>query len=114
MEQFKREASMINIDRNQPVKLQRIDELRWYAVSAESSDFMNELSDRVYEFDQQLQATLRERYGDENLRKTVPEWHKLVGSTPEDHEADPQAKEFIAKEVERFVSEMETKWGLVH
>jgi GH35 family endo-1,4-beta-xylanase len=94
--------------------LQRIDALRWYAVEAESNHFMEELSDKIYEFDQNLQVALNDRYGDRDLRKMVPEWHKLVGSTVEDHDVNPEAKKYIADEVERFVSEMETKWELIH
>lgn len=105
---------MVNIDRNQPLMFQRIDELRLYALQAESNDFMYELDDGIVKFDQDLQTTLRDRFGDENLRRMVSEWHKLVGSTPEDHETSPEVKTYIAAEVERFVSEMETKWGLVH
>lgn len=105
---------MEHFDPSKAAMLSRIDALRWFAVEAESDSFMNELSDKIYEFDQTLQGTLRDRFGDENLRKMVPEWHKLVGSTPEDHDANPEAKQYIAGEVERFVSEMETKWELRH
>ena len=105
---------MFNVDPSKGPRLKRIEDLRWFALDAESSDYMDELSEKICEFDQQLQVALSQRYGNGELRKMVPEWHKLVGSTPEDHDVNPEAKQFIVEEVERFVTEMETKWGLLH
>jgi len=105
-----REMFVLNIEIDPTSMFGRIDRLRIFVLDSE--DMMNELSDDIFYFDAELQLALKEQYADEYLRKTVPEWHKLVGSTPEDHEANPEAKKFIAQRVEQFVSEMETKLGL--
>ena len=102
---------MFDVESKREVIFERIDNLRLSALNHERA-FINELSDEIYTFDQKLQQSLETQFGDANLRKMVPEWHKLVGSTPEDHGADPGAKGYITEQVERFVSEMESKWGL--
>ncbi len=114
MEQYKKEVVMKHFEADTALMLERINSLRLYALNQESHDYLNNLSDKIFAFDQDLQVTLRERYGDENLRKMVPEWHKLVGSTVEDHEANPEAKQFVVDEIKRFVEEMEEEWELVN
>jgi len=88
----------------------RIDRLRSASFDVEKR--LEELSEMVYNFDQELQTALAERFGDKDLRKTVPEWHKLVGSTPEDHNPDNPVRDFIVNAVESFVSDAEEQWGI--
>lgn len=90
----------------------RIDGLRLYALKQPGREFRRQLEADIVSFDTELKLELKRRGHDEKLRKFVPEWHKLVGSTPELHPLDDSVRGFIVAEVERLVLQIETLWGL--
>jgi hypothetical protein len=90
----------------------RIDALRMYAFDDSTLCLQDELDTAIISLDQELQKELGKRFGNADLRKLVPEWHKLVGSTPELHELDENVASFIRGKVEAFVEAQEKKWGM--
>ncbi len=93
-------------------RFERIDGLRWFAINAESPDFLSLLSDKIVAFEEMLVEKLTQRFGDKNVRKAVPEWHKLVGSTPELHDVDPEIADFVIQEIIRFITSVEEEWSI--
>ncbi|MEN9921007.1 MAG: hypothetical protein RL538_900 [Candidatus Parcubacteria bacterium] len=90
----------------------RIDALRMHAFEAPTLELQDELDVGIIALDQELQREIAERFGDGNLRRYVPEWHKLVGSTPERHDVADEIRDLVTGKVARFVEEQEQKWGL--
>lgn len=90
----------------------RIDALRMHAYEDKTLYLMDELNTAIISLDEELKQELGERFGDANLRKYVPEWHKLVGSTPEFHDLDKEIVDLIRTKVEAFVEAQEKKWGM--
>ncbi len=90
----------------------RIDALRSYAISCDTRERQYELDSAICTFDAELKLQLEYMGVGELARKCVPEWHKLVGSTPEEFPIDIRVKEHIVGEVERLVLELEANWGL--
>jgi hypothetical protein len=72
----------------------------------------DELNTAIVELDGVLKREMKEVYGDENFRRHVPEWHKLIGSTPENHDMPEEARAVVVRKIECLVEAFEIKWGL--
>jgi hypothetical protein len=86
---------------------ERIDAMRLHVFGLTSPQATSDFSDKIVDFDRTLSAELKERFADETIKKSVPEWHKLVGSTPESSAIQSEAREFIEQRVIAFVIQLE-------
>ncbi len=64
--------------------------------------------DAVYVFHHELLRDLGALSMDTNVR-SVPEWHNLVGSTPEFSHMESQVRDYILERIEEFVSAWEQR-----
>lgn len=93
--------------------LARIDKVREHALKAKNRDeLLCDLASACEELDEVLQRDLKKAYGDPYLRRGVPEWHKLMGSTPEYHDIPEEARSAVVRKVEVLVRSFEEAWGL--
>jgi hypothetical protein len=77
-----------------------------------SMDRLSALNDAVHKFDDSLKSALSAEFGDPRLRKLIPEWHRLVGSTVEVHAVDQEIRRFILAKLELFVEHFEAEWDI--
>jgi len=93
------------IERGPQTLLERIDRLRRLVIL--SPGLRDEFSERLEIFDATLKDNVQSMFGDEGLRRALPEWHLLVGSQSPPYEIDPEAKEYILNQIEWFISDFE-------
>lgn len=99
MEQYK------SLEYSSPL-FQRITRLR--TKSNESTEIDIAFTDAVYRFNNQLKRDVADAGLDGNFH-AIPEWHKLVGSTPEYAEMDEESRTFILGRIAEFVSVWEER-----
>jgi hypothetical protein len=90
--------------------LQRIDSARERSVRDVTSN--TEFIDALSSFSKKLHSAVETEFGDSQLIKMVPEWHRLVGGTVEVHDMNEDAKRFITEAITEFVAVFEEKWDI--